>query len=84
MNSIGMKNLKKWKMILRRGHSGVFMRRHVLGERTRVSQAATVSVQTKKYLCADRWGGRSREGGRMEVGSVLLPDIAGLREYQYR
>ena len=24
------------------------------GERTRVSQAATVRVQTKKYLCADK------------------------------
>lgn len=34
------------------------MRHHARGERTRVSHAATVSVQTKKYLCAlnvERW-----------------------------
>ena len=74
MNSIGMKNLKKWKMILRRGHSGVFMRRHVLGERTRVSQAATVRVQTKKYLCALKCGGKLREGGSNAVISAIVTD----------
>lgn len=45
------------------------------GERTRVSQAATVKVHTKKYFWAERWGGRLREGGRIEAGSS--PDIAG-------
>ena len=36
----------------------------VLGERTRVSQAATVNEHTKKYLWAERWGGSLRESGR--------------------
>lgn len=47
-----MKSLRKWKVILMTGHSQVFMRHHARGERTKVSHAATVSVQTKKYLCA--------------------------------
>lgn len=68
-NSIGMKRRKKWKMILRTGHSGLFMRRQARGDRTRVSHAATVSVQTKKYLCALRWAGRLSESGRREVMS---------------
>ena len=71
INSAGMKRRRKWKMILRAGHSGVFMRRHPLGERTRESQAATVRVQTKEYLCALRWAGRLREGGRRSVMSDM-------------
>ena len=47
-------------MIFSTGHSEVFMSLHARGERTRVSHAATVSVHTKKYLCAERWGGRLR------------------------
>ena len=50
------------------------MRRHVLGERTRVSQAATVSVQTKKYLCALKCGGKLREGGSNAVISAIVTD----------
>jgi hypothetical protein len=41
-----------------------------------VSQAATVRVHTKKYLCALKWGGRFRYGGRRLVGSsgtVMFP-----------
>jgi hypothetical protein len=59
-NSTGMKTRMKWKRILRMGHSPVRMRRHVLGDRTRVSHAATVNVQTRKYLWAERWGDRLR------------------------
>ena len=62
-NSTGIKTLRKWKRILSAGHPGVLRRRHVRGDRTSVSHAATVRVQTKKYLCAERWGGRLREGG---------------------
>ena len=59
-------------MIFNTGHSEVFMSLHARGERTRVSHAATVSVQTKKYLCALRWGGRLREGGRSDVISAIV------------
>ena len=52
-------------MILRTGQPGDLMRRHVRGVSTRKSQAATVRVQTKKYLWALRWGGSWREGGRL-------------------
>lgn len=72
VNSMGMKRRRKWYASLSAGHSLVRRRRHERGERTRVSQAATVRVQTKKYLCAERCGGRSREGG-----SVGPSDIAG-------
>lgn len=72
-----MKSLRKWKMILRTGHSRVFMRRHARGERTRVSHAATVSVQTKKYLWALRWAGRLSDGGRRDVMSVMTANGYG-------
>lgn len=49
------------------GHSFDRKSFHVLGERTSVSQAATVRAQTKKYLCADRWGESLREFGRRAV-----------------
>lgn len=74
MNSAGMKRRMKWKRILSAGHPGDRKRRHVLGERTRVSHAATVRVQTRKYLCALKCGGRSRDGGR--TGAPGVPDIS--------
>jgi hypothetical protein len=43
----------------------------VRGESTRVSQAAMVSVHTKKYFCADRCG-----GSRSENGSSVPSDMA--------
>lgn len=72
INSMGMKKRMKWKMILRTGHSPVFMSRHARGDSTSVSQAATVSVQTKKYLCALKCGGRLRDGGSNEVMSAMV------------
>lgn len=72
MNSMGIQRRKKWKESLRTGHPGVLKSLHVRGERTRVSHAATVSVQTKKYLWADKCGGRSSEGGREIVPFVAL------------
>ena len=36
-----------------------------------MSHAATVSVQTKKYLCALRCGGKLSEGGRRSVMSAM-------------
>ena len=63
VNSMGIKSLKKWKAIFKTGHSLVLRSLYALGERTRVSQAATVRVHTKKYLWADKWGGKSRDGG---------------------
>lgn len=64
MNSAGMNIRRKWKMTLRVGQPGVFKSLHVLGDKTRVSHAATVRVQTRKYLWALRCGGRLRESGR--------------------
>jgi hypothetical protein len=50
----------------------------VRGERTRKSQAATVRVQTMKYLCALRWGERLREfGSGKSVGAL---EAIGCRE----
>lgn len=58
-------------MTLRMGHPGDLRSLHVLGDKTRVSHAATVRVQTRKYLCALRWGGRLRESGRrLEMSGV--------------
>ena len=71
VNSMGIKKRRMWKKILRTGHSLVRKRRHARGDNTRVSQAATVSVHTKKYFCAERWGGRLRESGRIEDGSAM-------------
>jgi len=49
------------------------------GVRTRVSQARTVRVQTKKYFCAERWGGRWREGGRAGIaGDVPLVELVDM------
>jgi hypothetical protein len=73
INSAGMRMRRTWKMILRTGHSFVLASRQERGLRTRVSQAATVRVQTKKYLCADKWVGRLSEGGRRaEMSGVPL------------
>lgn len=63
MNSMGMKRRMKWNRTLRAGHSLVLRSLQVLGLRTSVSHAATVRVQTKKYLCAERCGGKSNEAG---------------------
>lgn len=41
-----------------------------------MSQAATVNVHTKKYLCAERCGGRSRDGGRAAEGSAITGPVA--------
>jgi len=54
MNSAGIQKRKKWNKVLSAGHPGVLRSLHVRGDRTRVSQAATVRVQTKKYFCALR------------------------------
>lgn len=62
-NSMGMRTRKMWNKSFIIGHSGVLMSLQVRGERTRVSQAATVTVQTMMYFWAERWGGRSSEGG---------------------
>lgn len=75
MNSAGMRYLKNWKTILRTGHSLVFMSLQLRGDNTRVSHAATVRVHTKKYLCALRWGGRFRYGGKR--APISNPDIFG-------
>jgi hypothetical protein len=63
MNSAGIRMRRKKKMALRTGHPSVFKSLKLLGLKTRESHAATVSVHTKKYLWADRWGGRRRELG---------------------
>ena len=61
VNSIGMNRRKKWNSIFRTGHPSLFfISLQVRGERTSVSHAATVKVQTKKYLCALKWGGKLR------------------------
>jgi len=76
-----MKTRRKWKRILRAGQPGDRHRRQLRGERTRVSHAATVSVQTRKYLCALRWGerlsslGSWREGAAMRICVHLWPII---------
>src|SRR5260221_11853133 len=57
-------------MILSKGHPLDLKSLHERGDRTRVSQAATVRVQTIKYLCALRWGGRLREFGSVKVDMV--------------
>jgi hypothetical protein len=67
---MGMNILMKWYRYLRAGHSGVLNSLHVLGDKTSVSHAATVKVHTKKYLCADRCGGKSKEGGSWRADIV--------------
>lgn len=61
---------------MRKGHPGDLRSLHERGDRTRVSQAATVNVHTKKYLCAERCGGRSRDGGRDAEGSAIAGPVA--------
>lgn len=62
-------------MALSAGHPSDFWSFQPLGVKTRVSHAATVSVQTKKYLWAERCGGRRREFGRRSGLSVTFEDI---------
>lgn len=54
------------------GHPSILKRRQVRGDKTRVSHAATVKVHTKKYLCADRCGGRLREGGSWSAREAIV------------
>jgi len=49
-NSTGMTKRRKKKIVLSIGHPSDLKSFQLLGLRTRVSQAATVRVQTKKYL----------------------------------
>ena len=73
MNSAGIKYLRTWKRTFKRGHSGVLESLQARGERTRVSHAATVKVHTKKYLWAERWGGRLRYlGSRPMILSAMV------------
>lgn len=60
-----MNTRKKWKRTLRAGHPGVLSNLQVLGDKTRVSHAATVRVQTKKYFWALKCGGRLSELGKL-------------------
>jgi hypothetical protein len=50
MNSTGIKNRRKKNIDLRTGHPSDLKSFQLLGLNTRVSHAATVRVQTKKYL----------------------------------
>ena len=75
-----MKNRRKWKIIFNKGHPLDFKRVHDLGDRTRVSQAATVRVQTMKYLCALRRGGRLSEFGSVKPDEVELEVMMGNAE----
>jgi len=82
MNSAGIRMRRKKKMTLRTGHPSVFKSLKLLGLNTRESHAATVRVQTKKYLCADRWGGRRRELGNKSGLMVMLVADMMLVGYQ--
>lgn len=66
-------------MILRIGHSFVLSKRQVRGVKTSVSQAATVRVHTKKYLCALKCAGRLSELGSKSVMEVMATRGAGGR-----
>src|ERR1700722_18632869 len=63
VNSRGIYTLKMLKRTLSGGQPASKISLHVLGKRTRGSQYATVSVHTKKYLCAAKRGWRSSDGG---------------------
>jgi hypothetical protein len=77
MNSAGIRMRRKQKITLRTGHPSLFKSLKFLGLRTKVSHAATVRVHTKKYLCAERWGGRRRELGN-KSGSMVILDIVAV------
>jgi hypothetical protein len=80
VNSIGIRWRRKRNMTLSTGHPSDLKSFQLLGLKTRVSHAATVRVHTKKYLCAERCGGRFREFGRRPGLSVMFEDIGVKRE----
>jgi hypothetical protein len=87
MNSTGIRMRRKKKMALRTGHPSVFKSLKLLGLNTRESHAATVRVHTKKYLCADRWGGRRRElGSKSGLMVIFVADmmLVGYQGYERR
>jgi hypothetical protein len=75
VNSAGIRKRRKKNMDLSAGHPSDLKSFQLLGLNTRVSHAATVRVHTKKYLWAERCGGRRREFGRRSGLSVRLEDI---------
>lgn len=77
INSAGIKKRRKKKIVLRIGHPSIRKSVQLFGLRTRVSQAATVRVHTKKYLWAERRGGRRREFGRSSRPREALDMIEG-------
>src|ERR1700722_7045277 len=72
INSARTYTLNTLKSTLSGGHPLSTNSLHVCGDSTSVSHSATVSVHTKKYLCADRCGGRSSEGGSCSVVFVAM------------
>lgn len=54
VNSAGIRKRRKINMFFRIGHPSDLRSFQLLGVKTSVSQAATVRVHTKKYLCAER------------------------------
>jgi hypothetical protein len=80
VNSAGMRTRRKKKMVLSTGHPSDLRSFQLLGLKTSVSHAATVRVHTKKYLWAERWGGRRREFGRRSGLSVTFEVIGVKRE----
>lgn len=72
-------------MVLSTGHPSVLKSLKLLGVSTRVSHAATVRVHTKKYLWAERCGGRFRESGRRSGLSVRFDiGVKGERRNSWR
>lgn len=71
-------------MDLSTGHPSVLKSFQLLGLKTRVSHAATVRVHTKKYLWAERCGGRRREFGRRSGLSVTFEVIGAKSEEEER
>jgi hypothetical protein len=80
VNSTGIRKRRKKNMDLSAGHPSDLRSFQLLGDKTRVSHAATVRVHTKKYLCAERCGGRFREFGRRSGLRVTFEDIGVKKE----
>lgn len=68
INSMGINTLIKWY----NRHSAAvdIFAAQDLGDKMIVSHAAIVNVHTKRNLCADRWGGRVKEGGSWKADMV--------------
>jgi hypothetical protein len=75
-NSTGIRKRRKKNRVLRTGQPSDLKTFQLLGLNTKVSQAATVRVHTKKYLWAERWGERLRELGN-KSGPIVMLDILG-------